>query len=105
MTDPNTCIFAGRLACDTIQVRPNFAIAHIMINRDVAGREEASRFTLFLNNYDKLVPHLKKGRKIYVESEATVTKEYVDRKGVPHPASIAFVVRSLSLLDAPRQEV
>lgn len=101
MTDPNCCTFVGRFACDAIRVREGFAIAHIIVNRDVGGREKPSRFTFFLNDYDRLVPHLRRGRLAYVESEATVTEEYVDRKGVTHPASVAFIVRRLSLLDSP----
>ena len=99
MTDPNKTIFIGRFACDAIRVRENFAIAHIIVNRDVGGEERSSRFTLFINNRDRLVPHLKRGRKVYIESEATETREYRDAKGVLHPSSVAFIVQNISFLD------
>lgn len=103
MTDPNTCIFVGRFACDAIRVRDGLAIAHIIVNRDAGGQERPSRFTLFINNRDRLVPHLKKGRRAYVESQATQTKEYTDSKGVLHPSSVAFIVQNITLLDNSRE--
>lgn len=103
MTDPNRTIFIGRFACDAIRVRENFAIAHIIVNRDVGGEERPSRFTLFINNRDRLVPHLRRGRKVYVESEATETREYTDSKGVLHPSSVAFIVQNITFLDSSKE--
>lgn len=104
MSDPNNCTFVGRFACDTIRVRDGLAIAHVIVNRDVGGREEPNRFTFYLNNHDRLVPHLRRGRLVYIESEAAFMKEYTDRKGVFHPATVGFIVRNISLLDSPRKD-
>ena len=100
MTDPNKSIFVGRLAHDAIAVRKDFAIARIIVNYDAAGKECSNVFTLFFNGKDPLIPHHTKGKKIYVESSATATKEYKDSKGVIHPASVAFIVKDLFFLEA-----